>query len=177
MNSWSALEQIVGRAAYDAGMAALPPEVRAEIEHATTMSWVRMGSSSALVDAAARTAKREPEEVYDEVVKRGVELTYRGIWRVLIRFTTAETLVTRAALLYSKTRDKGKLGATLVRPGYAELRVTDWPRMEERYIRSIAITAKTLLVLSGERDASTTHAATRDGAVVRVRWGASASSR
>lgn len=177
VNTWLALHRIVGSAAYAEGLASLPVDVRTEIEQATSISWVRMGSSIAFVDAAALAAMRDPDLVYDEVVKRSVEMTYGGVWRVLIRFTTAETLVTRAALLYSKSRDTGKLDAALLRPGLAELRVTEWPRMLERYIRSIAITSKTLLLLSGEREVSATHAATRDGAIIRVRWGVAASSR
>jgi hypothetical protein len=172
LNTWVSLRALVGADTYARALASLDDAVRQEIEQATAISWVRMSASNDLINAASRLSGSDPELIYDEVIKRSVQLTFGGVWRVLIRFATPETLVTRAALLYSKSRDTGKLTASLIRPGYAELRVTEWPRMSERYIRGIGITSKALLLMSGEKIVSHSHATTRDGGLIRVRWGA-----
>lgn len=170
LNLWLALREIVGAEAYEAGLASLAESEREEIVSAQAISWVRMRTSFALVEAAAKAAKRDPEKVYDEAVKRSVVLTYRGVWKVLLRFTSADALLTRASMMYSKSRNWGKMSAALLGPGRAELRVTEWPQMHDRWIRSIAISSATILELTGQRKAEYSYNQTRDGAVIRMRW-------
>ncbi len=170
LNLWTALRHVVGDDAYARGLATLRPDQREEILAALPISWVRMATSFALVEAAAHEAKKDPDAVYDEVVKRSVVTTYRGVWKVLLRFTTPEALLTRASLMYEKSRNWGKMTATLLGPGRAELRVTEWPHMEDRFIRSIAVSSAAILELTGQRRAEYTYAPTRDGAVIEMKW-------
>ena len=171
LNLWAALQGIVGLEAYAKALASLSPEDRQEITDAQAISWVRMQTSYKLVEAAALAAGRDPDTVYDESVRRSAQLTYRGVWKVLLRFASPDTLLTRASMMYSKSRNWGKLQAALLGEGSAELRITEWPQMPERYIRAIAISSATILEIAGQRKAAYTFVTTRDGAVIRMRWG------
>ncbi len=151
LNLWTALQGIVGLEAYAKGLASLSLEDRQEITDAQAISWIRMQTYYKLVEAAALAAWRDPDTVYDESVRRNAQLTYRGVWKVLLRFASPDTLLTRASMMYSKSRNWGKLQAAWLGESSAELRITEWPQMAERYIRSIAISSETILEITGQR--------------------------
>ena len=169
LNLWAALQEIAGSAAYAQGLGSLSAEAREEIDHAQAISWIRIRTSFALVDAVALAARLDAEQLYDDAVKKSVERTYRGVWKVFLRLTSPEALLTRASLMYSKSRNWGKMSAHMLNSGDAELRVVDWPHMPERQIRSLGIASATILAITG-RKSEFVATATRDGAVIRITW-------
>jgi len=94
----------------------------------------------------------------------------RTLWRVLLRFTSAEALITRTPILYARARNIGRLEARTVAPGLAELTLTEWPGASERSIRTLAVSVETILTIAGRRNVKVGWRLTVDGAAYRVSW-------
>lgn len=165
-----ALEGIVGAEVLASALASLPHELRAEYETITLLSWVRLSTSSQVVDAVAERAGWNPERLYDAAVRRGVEQSYRTFWKVLFHFTDDEALFARAPVLYAKTRNVGVLAMHALGPGHAEARIVGWPQMNERAIRSVGIGLRVTLEMAGRRDVRGTWTRRSDGAAYQFRW-------
>lgn len=166
---WAALRTLAGGPAVDRAIARMAPDEQQEIIHAQAISWVRMATASKLVDVVADEARVPVEKLYDDAVKMGVDLTYGGVWKVLLRFATAEMLVKRSALLYSKARSVGALDAEMV-VGGANLELKSFPGATDRQVRSLALASARLLEIAGERDVRWTMRMKSDGAFIQLRW-------
>ena len=154
----------------DAALATLEPSEQREIIDAQAISWVRMSTSNRFVDAVAKTSKLPAEKLYDDAVKMAVDLTYGGVWKVLLRFTSAEMLVKRSAMLYAKARSIGSLRAEMV-PGGANMELSEHPGATDRQVRSLIVASARLLELAGEKDVRWSKRMKADGAVIELRWG------
>lgn len=151
-------------------MRMLSPEERQEIEEAQAISWVRMSTSSRFVDVVAQQAGLDAETLYDDSVRMAVDLTFRGVWKVLLRFASAETLVQRAAVLYSKARSIGVVRAKILSKTSAELQLSDAPNPTSRQLRSLAIASARLLELSGLQQVHYQIKPATRGATILVQW-------
>jgi hypothetical protein len=165
-----ALESIVGAEVLASALATLSPDLRAEYETITLLSWVRLSTSSQVVDAAAERSGWNPERLYDAAVRRGVEQSFRTFWKVLLHFTNDEALFARAPVLYAKTRNVGVLAMHALGPGHAEARIVGWPQMNERAIRAVGIGLRVTLEAAGRRDVRGTWTRRSDGAAYQFRW-------
>lgn len=148
----------------------LDPELRLEFDGATSVSWVRIATVEAVSDAMAAEAKRDPETWHDETVRLGTIETFKTVWRVMLRFTSDEALVMRAATMYSKTRNVGRLSARIPQPGRAELSLTGFPNMRPRWARAVAIGIEVVLSLTGRELAVVSSSVQADGAQFVARW-------
>lgn len=165
-----AMEELVGASVVAAAIERLPAEVRREYLEATPLSWVRMTTSWQVVDAVAAEAGRDPERLYDEAARRGIERSFKTVWRVLLRFTSDQALVARTAVIFNKSRNVGDMTSRIVGPGRAESTITGWPGMKDRHIRGITISMEAVLTLAGRRGVRVTATPTRDGASFQARW-------
>jgi hypothetical protein len=165
-----ALEGLVGADVVARALATLPRDARDEIETMTPFSWVRMSTASQLVDAAAQQAGWDAEKLYDVTARRGVEHSFRTLWKVLLHFTTDSAFTARAPLIYAKAHNVGTLAAQATAPGRAEARVAGWPAMSDRALRSVGISLQVVLELVGRRDVRGTGFRTGAGAVYLFRW-------
>ena len=168
---WKALRQIAGDAQVEAALRLLTTEERQEIEEAQAITWVRMSTSSRLVDVVAQQARLDPDKLYDDALVVAVDSTFGGVWKVLLRFVTAELLVQRAAVLYSKARSIGGVRAEMLTATSANLHLTDAPNPTSRYLRSLAIAAARLLEISGQKQVRYVIKPNSRGAVIHMQWG------
>ncbi len=168
---WKALRQIAGDAQVEAALRLLTTEERQEIEEAQAITWVRMSTSSRLVDVVAQQARLDPDKLYDDALVVAVDSTFGGVWKVLLRFVTAELLVQRAAVLYSKARSIGVVRAEMLTATSANLHLTDAPNPTSRYLRSLAIAAARLLEISGQKQVRYVIKPNSRGAVIHMQWG------
>ena len=152
-------------------MRLLTTEERQEIEEAQAITWVRMSTSSRLVDVVAQQARLDPDKLYDDALVVAVDSTFGGVWKVLLRFVTAELLVQRAAVLYSKARSIGVVRAEMLTATSANLHLTDAPNPTSRYLRSLAIAAARLLEISGQKQVRYVIKPNSRGAVIHMQWG------
>ena len=166
----NALEELAGPQLLAKALATLPSEVREAFEPTTPMSWVPVDVINLVVARVAEHAGRPFDDFMDEAVQRAGEKTLRTAWRMLLRVTADRALMSRAPILYSKWRNIGRLEATGMERGKVELLLRDWPGMDPRSIRSLAVTIETVLRLAGRRQIKVQSQATADGAKYSVTW-------
>ncbi|HEU4404977.1 MAG TPA: hypothetical protein VFS43_06755 [Polyangiaceae bacterium] len=165
-----ALEGLVGEDVVGRALASLPRATADELATMTPFSWVRMSTSSQLIDAAAQLSGWDAEKLYDVALRRGAEQSFRTLWKALVNFTTDRAFIARAPLLYAKAHNTGALVAQASAPGRAEARVVGWPAMNDRAVRSVGVNLQVALELAGRRDVRGTWFRTGVGAVYQLRW-------
>jgi hypothetical protein len=164
------LEDMLGSEYVALARAALTHEQRVELEEVTAVSWVRMSTSSAFIDAMGAVSGRDPEPLIDEAARRATVRTFKTVWRMLLRLTSDEALVKRTPMIYARGRNVGQLEARLIAPGTAELYLTRWPDPPPRQIRLIGISTEVVVGLAGRREVRTECERKRDGARIVLRW-------
>lgn len=165
-----ALIDAVGLVTFETALASLPADIRDEYTQMTPLGWVRLSTSSAVIDAVAREARRDAEVLYDQVIRTSIERSFKTVWRVLLHFTTDEALIARTPTIYAKSRDTGRLVSKITAPGRAEAVLSGWPDMHDRHMRSIELSMLSVLELAGRREVRGVHHRTADGAVFRLTW-------
>ncbi|MET0595149.1 MAG: hypothetical protein ABW133_20785, partial [Polyangiaceae bacterium] len=98
------------------------------------------------------------------------ERTFKTVWRVMLRFTTDAALIARTPVVYSLSRNIGKLTAKVVTPGKSVVTLTEWPGVSPRHVRTLGISIVTVVTLAGRKDATITSTPTPDGAVFQLSW-------
>jgi hypothetical protein len=164
------LEELVGQDVVAAARASLNSDQRAEIDALTAVSWVRMSTSAALFDAAARLAGCDAETMVDDIVRRASKRTYSTVWRMLLRLTSADAMLKRCSAVYMRSRNVGQLSARIVEPGLAELILAGWPDAPQRQVRIIGISVAIAVTMSGRRDVRFEFDKRPDGARYELRW-------
>jgi hypothetical protein len=167
-----ALREIYGPEWVRAGLDRLDAETRMQVEQATALMWVPLEVLRVAVDAWAETGNVSA----DEITRRGVQLSVRKsfatVWRVLLTVTTDSALIARAPLLWSRTRNVGRIAPEVKSARHARLTLTDYPTRHERQIYSIAVAFEAFFELTGRKPATCKYRRTSDGAVFDVTWGA-----
>ena len=166
----AALEHVVGAEVAVASLAALPSSMKDEIIEATALSWVRIASLEALFAAAAERVGRDLGALHHEVARRAIERTMKTVFRLLMRVTTDEALISRAPVMYAKTYDRGHMLARIVAPGSAQVEISDWPEMPDWPLRGVAIGIRTALEIARRLDVRVRAERRADGAVFFATW-------
>lgn len=164
------LREVVGDATLKAALAALPPADRDLLESATSMSYIPIRTADALYAEIGKQLGRDPAAVHEQVSRMAVERALKTVWRLLLRFTTDEALVSRTPLIFSRAFPQGTLVPRLVAPGHAEIRVEAWPDIPEYAIRGTRVAIETVLRLAGRAHVKITSEKTIDGARYRATW-------
>jgi hypothetical protein len=146
------MEEIAGKDVVKAAMAKLDPEQRSEYESLLPVSWCSVTTANAVVTAVARECGRNASALQAEVVRVGVERTLKSIWRIILRFTWDDALISRTPMIYSKTYDRGELKAKMAYPGRAEVDLVGWPTVPQLDIEGLATGIETVLRVAGRRD-------------------------
>lgn len=166
----AALIDAVGRSTFDRALTRVSQADRDAYENIDPLGWVPLRVSAAVLDAVAAEAKLDAEELFDRVVREGVERSFKTVWKVLLHFTTDDALIARTPLIYAKSRNIGKLEARIAAPGEADATLTGWPQMTERHARAIAVSIATVLSLAGRKSPRFFYQRTADGATFKLTW-------
>src|ERR1041385_4709054 len=110
-----------GIAALNDSVAALSEASRQEFEEARPATWVRVSTVEAFYAALARKLGRTVADLHVEVGRLAVERTLKTLWRVFLRFTSDEALVTRSPVIFTKSFDCGRVVATVLKPGVGQV--------------------------------------------------------
>jgi hypothetical protein len=165
------LKSVAGEAAVDRALDALEPEQRDSLSVVTAVSWVSLEASNQLIENVARAIGRDPFEFNRECTRIGVERTLKSLWRVLLRFTSDNAIITRAPIFYSKNYDSGRLVAHLTDRGAAEVVLDGWPEPPPRMdVEGIGTAIATILECAGRKDVQMSWKRQPDGARYMVRW-------
>lgn len=148
----------------------LPEDQSRELESVIAVDWVRIGTFEAFYAAMARRTGRSVPDLHTQTGRVCVERAFRSVWRLLLRFTTDEALVSRTPLLHAKAFNTGSLSSRLVSKGRAEIELTGWPGTPEFVRRGLKIGIGTVLELSGRKGAVVADEARRDGIMYKVTW-------
>lgn len=166
------MEDLLGREPIDAALADLPSEGRSQLEEARPLTWLDSKLCNQFIAEVGRRAGREPEELYVEVVRTGVERTLSTLWRIILRFTSDSALVKRTPLLYSKTYDVGEMVSRIDTPGRADVELRGWPtpRVPRLDVIGLACGIETVLRCAGRHDATVTWDTRPHGAIFVATW-------
>jgi hypothetical protein len=164
------LEEMVGVNVMASALQKLPAKAREEFDPVTPMSWVPLTSTIAAVECIAAEARRHPDELMDEAVRRAAEQMFRTSWRLLLRFTTDAALIARTPVIYSKWRNVGMLESNLLGTGRSEIMLRGWPGVSERNVRTLGVSIETVLRLAGRRAVRIEWTRTSDGARYLAFW-------
>src|SRR4051794_25300568 len=70
--TFDAIEEMVGAGVIRSALSQLPVASREQFEQATAVSWIPMSVVAQVVNEIARLTHRDPEQLIDEAVRRGV---------------------------------------------------------------------------------------------------------
>jgi hypothetical protein len=170
-----ALEALLTPQRVERALSRLSGEQRDEFVQASTLSWVRIPTLESAFRELAREASRDPSELQVEVVKRSVEANVRGIWRIFLRLTTIDSLVSRLPRIYGRAFDGGEVVIDSIEAGGAQFHVAGWPDMPAYARRGLAAGTEAALAVAGlqnVRVSATPTAASSSGGLARfsARW-------
>lgn len=166
------LRELFGGSVVDEAIDSLPPTWREEIRTLTPLSWIDTEKAESVVYAVAARMGRDALQLHSEVVRMGVERTFRTLWRAILRFTSDAALVARTPLMYSKTFDHGSLTSRIESPGRAELSLTGWPDISDMQLNGLATGIETVLAVAGRRGVKVVYERRLDGALLVASWAA-----
>jgi hypothetical protein len=160
-----------GAAALNEAVAALPEDRQQELDEARPSIWIRISTMEAFYGVLAKALGRRVAELHTEIGRLATERTLTGLWRVFLRFTSDEALITRSPVIFTKSYDTGRVVSTIPRPGHGEVTLLDWPDVTDFPIRGLCNGITTLLTLAGRANV-TTRITTRtsDHVVIAVTW-------
>ena len=109
-------------------------------------------------------------ELADRLARVTVERSFTTVWRVMLRFTSDEAIISRTPAFYAKSRSVGQMATRILVPGKSESIVSGFPTIPERDIVILAASIETVIALAGRKDVKSVGERTRDGARFLTRW-------
>ena len=167
---WRELRRLAGDKAYLEAVGQLDVSERTELQEATAVSWVRMSTTWALVQAIAEQTGHNADALYDEAVRKSVDSNIATAWRAFLNITSDEAVIARTPIVYAKTRNIGRMASRLSDKKTMTATVTEWPHMSDLHIRVLAVGMQRLLEVAGRAIIENSWSKTDDGALLMFRW-------
>lgn len=164
------MRELVGDQTVNAALARLSRDVRDEYESVTSIGWVRISTYESAFSAIASDLGRSVADLHTEVARISIERTMRTVWRVLLRLTTDNALISRTPVIFARSYNRGRLVAQIPVPGRAEVTLTDWSDAPDWPLRATRIGVETVLRLAGRRDVKVAADRQPDGALFVATW-------
>jgi len=166
----AAYEHRLGSDFIERALNQLTEEERRAFAELLPISWIEIDAWNKIVMAFAAEAGRDVLELDAEIVGFGIERTFRGVWKVLLRITTDDAILSRAPMIWSKTFDTGHLAMRMIEKGHAELEVRGFPGALDLNLQGIGISTKRVLELGGRKDVKLTYTRTPTGVIYQATW-------
>jgi hypothetical protein len=157
--------ELIGAAAYERALASVPPEIAAEYRQATAVSWVPFAVVEPVMEAMAHAANRDTLALQEEVARITMDRSLRSIWRVFLRLTSNEALLSRMPAIYARSYNYGRVIVSFPDRGRAIIELTDWPMAPMHLLRSIRVGIEVTLQAVGRPNARVVLDRTPRGAV------------
>ncbi len=170
LDTHRALVEMVGTDAIERALARVPATIATEYRELLAVSWMPIANVEKIYREIAREAGITLEELQLESVRRGVERTVRGAWKMLLRITTDEALIKRTPLIYSRAFNVGTLTARTMEPGRALLELTGFPEIPDFSLLALVGGIEGILRCAGRKEATVTYVRTAEGATLEARW-------
>jgi hypothetical protein len=147
-----------------------PPGERTAVESALPGGWVPIASVERSFMSIADAAGRDLPGLHLELARISVERALKTFWRMLLRLTTDEALVSRTPIIFGKSYNRGRLVPTIVSPGRGEVRLIDWPEAPDWPLRGTRVGVETVLRVAGRKDVRIDMQRTPTGALYVATW-------
>jgi hypothetical protein len=157
--------EIIGAAAYGRALASVPPHVASEYTRVTPLTWVPLSTIEPVIMAMGEASGRDALALQDDVARATVERSLRSIWRIFLRITTSEAILSRVPVIYAKSYDKGRLVVSHPRPDRAIIELCDWPTAPAHIVRTTRVGIEVTLRVAGRPSAHVSMERTRGGAL------------
>lgn len=144
------MEAMLGADAVAAAIDALSPAMGQEYRDASVLSWVSQPAVREVTREVARRAGLSGEALAERIVRDSVLELCRGPWNVLLRLTSDEALIERAAALFARSFDAGRIRAQRS-ADTVELVLEGWPRPDRMDLVSIRAGISATLEAVGRR--------------------------
>lgn len=164
------VRELLGDAAVDTALRRVPRDVADEFEAVTSLGWVRISTFETVFTELAGSAGKTVSELHSEVARVSIERTMRTVWRMLLRVTTDNALISRTPVIFARSYNRGRLSAAIIAPGRAELTLSDWPDAPDWPLRATRIGVETVLRLAGRKDARASAERRSHGASIVATW-------
>ncbi len=162
--------RILGEETFARGLAALSPADREAYLHSTAVSWVPIDAVDRAVIAMAEAAGLMPERLVVDITRTAQEQLLNTLFRLLLRITTDEALISKTQTFYGKVYDTGRLSSVFPEPGRALVTLHDFPSISDLQIIALGAGVETTLRCAGRKDARATGRRAQDGAVYTCTW-------
>jgi hypothetical protein len=161
------MESFAGRAAVASAVASLPSALRASYDEASMLSWVPQEAVREVTRRVATSLSMSPVDLAERVVTDSVSSLCAGPWNILLRLTSDEALVSRAAAIFQRAFDAGSVETRLLAEGEVELVLRGWPGADDMDLASLSAGIRATLGAVG-RTSRVERSRTSDGALFRV---------
>jgi hypothetical protein len=166
-------EVLVDRAGEDAvarALARCDDDIRQRWQNATHVGWVPIEVLERVFGEVAASLGRNVADLHTEVARVSIERTMRTLWRVLLRLTTDQALISRTPVIFAKSYNRGRLLAVIPSSGHAEVNLVEWRNPPEWPLRATRIGIETVLRIAGRNDVEVSYSRTNEGATYAASW-------
>ena len=133
------LRDLAGDAAYERALARL--------------TWLPVDLANDVVRLVAEESGMLEAKLFEDSTRRTQEALLGTVYRILMRLTTDEALISRTPQFYSRSFNVGKLSSTFPAPGEALVALTEWPTISDQQMRGLGYGIETTLRVAGRKDA------------------------
>jgi hypothetical protein len=162
--------EALGDEIVERGLSLTPEAARSMVVDALPGSWVPIETVELVFGAVARAAGRELPELHVELARMSVGRALKTFWRLLLRFTTDEALVSRTPVIFGKAYNRGRLIPSIPVPGRSEIVLADWPDVPDWPIRGTRAGIEAVLRAAGRKDVRVEGRRTATGATYVATW-------
>jgi len=158
-------KELIGAAAYERALGLVPGHMAAEYRRVNPMTWVPLSIIEPVIEAMGEASGRDTLDLQDEVARITIERQLRTVWRLFLRFTSNEALISRMPIIFSKSYSKGRVQTSFPRPDRAIIELSEWPRTPAHVVRTTRVGLETTLRAAGRPNARVSFERTAAGAI------------
>lgn len=162
--------ELYGAEKLDEALRAVPVEVREEFSLVVVPAWVRLSTMEAVFASLAHLRGATIEAQWEALVRQGAQRWFRTVWRVLLGLSSDAGLISRASMVYGRTRNVGTMTSRVVSPGHAEFELTGAAGLPHHQLRVLGVAMGQILEAAGRKDARFVCEITPQGANYRATW-------
>jgi hypothetical protein len=148
--------ELIGTEAYERALGSVPMEMAAEYRRATSLTWVPLRIVEPVIMAMGGASGRDPFDLQDEVGRITVERSLRTIWRIFLRLTSTEAILSRMPVIYGKSYNRGRIVTHPPANGELLIELQDWPTAPMHILRTTRVGIETTLRAAGRSHAVVT---------------------
>jgi hypothetical protein len=156
--------ELVGKPQIEVALDRVSASHRRRYEGMLPVGWVPIETMEVVFSAIAAELGTTLSDLHTRVARVSIERTMRTLWRMLLRVTTDNALVSRTPTIFARSYNRGRLQAAIPTQGRAEIILVAWPNAPEWPLRATRIGVETVLRLAGRKSVRVTYDRTDDGA-------------